>query len=60
MTNAEDAPIGNLPAREAIEAQLARILNSKTLATPDRSKASAWGSGGVGLAMTSSFPFARS
>src|SRR5260370_7765562 len=39
MTNAEDAPIGNLPTREAIEAQLARILNSETLATSDRSKA---------------------
>src|ERR1017187_5579680 len=39
MTNAEEASIGNLPTREAIEAQLARILNSETLSTSDRSKA---------------------
>lgn len=38
MTNAEEAPVGNLPS-EAIEAQLARILNSGTLSTSDRSKA---------------------
>lgn len=39
MTNAEEAPAGNQPTREAIEAQLARILNSETLSTSDRSKA---------------------
>jgi hypothetical protein len=39
MTNAEDSSIGSLPTSEAIEAQLARILNSETLATSDRSKA---------------------
>jgi hypothetical protein len=39
MTNAEEASVGNLPTREAIEAQLARILNSGTLSTSDRSKA---------------------
>ena len=39
MTNAEELPAGNLPTREAIEAQLARILNSGTLSTSDRSRA---------------------
>ena len=39
MTNAEQAPIGSLPTHEAIEAQLARILESETLSTSDRSKA---------------------
>jgi len=39
MTNAEQAPTGNLPTREAIKAQLARILESETLSTSDRSKA---------------------
>ncbi len=39
MTNAEQAPIGNLPTREAIEAELARILESETFSTSDRSKA---------------------
>jgi len=45
-----------LPTSEAIEAQLARILNSETLATSDRSKASAWGSWGVGLPWRVHFP----
>lgn len=39
MTNAEQAPIGNLPTREAIAAQLARVLESETLSTSDRSRA---------------------
>jgi len=39
MTNAEQASTGSLPTREAVEAQLARILESETLATSDRSKA---------------------
>src|SRR5579859_7104138 len=39
MTNAEQAPIGNLPTREAIGAQLTGILESETLSTSDRSKA---------------------
>jgi hypothetical protein len=39
MTNAEQYPTGSLPTREAIEAQLARILDSETLSTSDRSKA---------------------
>jgi hypothetical protein len=39
MTNAEQDPTGSLPTQEAIEAQLARILNSETLSTSDRSKA---------------------
>jgi hypothetical protein len=39
MPNAKDSSIGSLPTSEAIEAQLARILNSETLATSDRSKA---------------------
>lgn len=39
MRNTEQAPTGNLPTQEAVEAQLARILNSETLATSDRLKA---------------------
>src|SRR5580658_314566 len=39
MTNAEQDPTGTLPTREAIEAQLARILVSDALSTSDRSKA---------------------
>src|ERR1700684_3861990 len=39
MTNAEPPPTGNVPAPEAIEAQLSRILESGTLSTSDRSKA---------------------
>ena len=39
MKNAAQGPIGGLPAQEAIEAQLARILESETLSTSDRSKA---------------------
>jgi hypothetical protein len=39
MKNAAQGPIGNLPTQEAIEAQLARILESETLSTSDRSKA---------------------
>jgi hypothetical protein len=39
MPDAEQAAIGKLPTQEAIEAQLARILESETLSTSDRSKA---------------------
>src|ERR1035437_2221777 len=39
MPNAEQAHIENLPGHEAIEAQLARILESDALSTSDRSKA---------------------
>ena len=39
MRNAERAPTGSLPTQEAIEAQLARILDSEALSTSDRSKA---------------------
>ena len=39
MADAEQAGIGNLPTHEAIEVQLARILNSEILSTSDRSKA---------------------
>ena len=39
MPNAEDARVRTQPTREAIEAQLARILESETLSTSDRSKA---------------------
>jgi hypothetical protein len=39
MPNAEQAPIGSRPTQEAIESQLARILESETLSTSDRSKA---------------------
>jgi hypothetical protein len=38
MPNAEETPSGNVPTHEAIEAQLARILESDTLSTSDRSK----------------------
>lgn len=39
MTNAEESPIESPPTRDAIEAQLARILTSETLSSSDRSKA---------------------
>jgi len=39
MPSPEQAPIGNLPTQGAIAAQLARILESETLSTSDRSKA---------------------
>jgi len=38
MTNAEKAPAANLPARDAVEAQVARILTSETFSTSERSK----------------------
>lgn len=39
MTDAEQVPIGSSPTPEAIEAQLARVLESETLSTAGRSKA---------------------
>src|SRR5437899_8235593 len=38
MTHPGQAPIGSLPTQEAIEAQLARILQSEALSPSDRSK----------------------
>jgi len=38
MTNAEQHPTANVPSLEAIEAQLARILESQALSSSDRSK----------------------